>query len=170
MFLNWDHDRDVILRTETYRLLCLCSMSDKLKVTSASDKWLPEKKFRHRNSVLTDLFKISHIETVYHIFIAVLLIFALNTILSDVVEKGGLVQVYHFELLVWTFKGFFSVIHCWITMFLSTSLFVYLAFIMWASKRRPVPRFTNFDLAFVILYVIYQVSHEVIEMLFHTLT
>uniref|UniRef100_A0A0R3W886 O-acyltransferase n=1 Tax=Taenia asiatica TaxID=60517 RepID=A0A0R3W886_TAEAS len=142
------------------------NMSDRLRATSESDKWLPEKKFRHRNSVLTDLFKISHIETVYHIFIAVLLIFALNTILSDVVEKGGLVHVYHFELLVWTFKGFFSVIHCWTTMFLSTCLFVYLAFILWASKRRPVPRFTSFDFAFGILYIIYQVAFIILPVVF----
>ncbi|KAH9282088.1 Sterol O-acyltransferase 1 [Echinococcus granulosus] len=142
------------------------NMSDKLRVTSGSDKWLPEKNFCHRNSVLTDLFKISHIETVYHIFIAVLLIFALNTVLSDVVEKGGVVHVYHFELLVWTFKGFFNVFHCWITMFLSTSLFVYLAFIMWASKRKPVHKFTNFDFAFVILYVIYQVAFAILPVVF----
>ena len=134
------------------------SMEDKSGVELGSKKWLPEKKFVHRNSVLTDLFKISHIETVYNIFAATLLIFALNTILSDIVEKGGLVHVYHFELFVWTFKGLFSVFHCWLMMFLSTCLLVYLTFIFWASKRKPVPKLTRFDVFFILVYIAYQVS------------
>lgn len=132
-------------------------MSDKTRMTSNQDKWLPEKRFRHRNSVLTDLLKISHIETVYHIFVAVLIIFMFNTILSDVVEKGGLVHVYHFEIVKWTFTGLVKAIHCWIMMFLSTSLFVYMTFITWASKRTPVKRITKFDMLFAVIYLLYQV-------------
>lgn len=135
------------------------SMPDMPRLTPKSDKWLPEKKFRHRNSILTDLFKISHIETVRHVFVAALLMFALNSILSDVVEKGGLVHVYHFEVVMGCFMGLFSAFHCWIMMFLSTSLVVYMAFTTWASKRRPINKITNFDVAFATLYVVYQVTH-----------
>lgn len=123
----------------------------------ASGRWLPEKIFFHRNSVLTDLFKVSHIETVYHIFVATLLIFALNTIFSDIVEKGGLVHVYHIELVVWIFKGLFNVFHCWVMMFLFTCLLIYVAFMFWATKRKPVSKLTNFDVFFILIYITYQV-------------
>lgn len=131
-------------------------MSDKSK-SPKNEIWLPEKKYVHRNSVLTDLFKISHIETVYHIFVAILLIFCVNTILSDVVEIGGLVHIYHLELFVWLFKGIYSVINCWIVMFTCTSLVVYVIFMLWATNRKPVPTMTCFDKCFVILYLVYLV-------------
>ncbi|KAM7536287.1 hypothetical protein Aperf_G00000083663 [Anoplocephala perfoliata] len=133
-------------------------MSDKAQLLSKSDKWLPEKKFHHRNSVLTDLFKNSHIKSVQNIFIAVLLIFALNTILYDVVEKGNLAHVYHFNTVTWCFTGLFSAFQCWLMMFLSTSLLVYMAFITWASNRRPVSKSTNFDRIFATLYIAYQMA------------
>ncbi|KAM3176779.1 hypothetical protein ACTXT7_005795 [Hymenolepis weldensis] len=133
------------------------NMFDKPRITSDSDKWLPEKKFRHRNSVLTDLLKISHIETVYHIFVAVLLIFTLNTILSDIVEKGGLVHVYHFEVVMWTFTGLFKATQCWIMMFLSTSLIVYVAFITWSAKRSPGNKITKFDILFAVTYTAFAI-------------
>ncbi|VDD82153.1 unnamed protein product [Mesocestoides corti] len=142
------------------------NMSDKQKIKSRSDNWLPEKKFVHRNSVLTDLFKISHIETVYHIFVAVLLIFTLNTVLSDVVEKGGLVHVYHVELFLWAFKGLFNVFHCWLIMFLCASLFVYLTFMVWATKRKPDSKCTAFDVAFLVLYIVFQTAFGVLPVVF----
>ncbi|XP_013392828.1 sterol O-acyltransferase 1-like [Lingula anatina] len=52
-----------------------------------------DKVFVPRNSVLTDLFEVSHIQTIYHIFIAILIVFSLNTIIHDVFEKGRFVQL-----------------------------------------------------------------------------
>jgi hypothetical protein len=49
---------------------------------------LPEKQFLARNSLLTDLFRIKHIRTIYHIFIAMLIILFLNTVIYDLVDTG----------------------------------------------------------------------------------
>ncbi|VDL95152.1 unnamed protein product [Schistocephalus solidus] len=131
-------------------------MSDKMHSSGSSDCWLPEKSFKHRNSVLTDLFKISHIRSVYHIFVAILIIFSLNTMLSDLVEKGGIVHTYHLELFVWVFRGLYDAFVCWLFMFTSTSLLVYVAFLIWSTCRSPTPTMNKLDWFFIILYILYQ--------------
>ncbi|VDO06353.1 unnamed protein product [Rodentolepis nana] len=141
-------------------------MHDKPRIVSDSSKWLPEKKFRHRNSVLTDLLKIPHIETLYHIFVAVLLIFTLNTLLSDIVETGSVAHIYHLEIVMWTFTGLFKAFHCWFMMFLSTSLVVYMTFTIWSTKRSQVSKITKFDILFAVIYVIYQIAFVVLPALF----
>lgn len=49
---------------------------------------LPEKEFIHRNSLLTDLFEVKHIKTIYDIFIVMLIILMLNTLVHDFVAEG----------------------------------------------------------------------------------
>jgi hypothetical protein len=47
-----------------------------------------EKVFEHRESLLTELFKISHIRTVRHIFISILIILCFQIIVLDLVTIG----------------------------------------------------------------------------------
>jgi sterol O-acyltransferase len=49
---------------------------------------LAEKEYMPRNSLLTDLFEVKHIQTIYNIFIATLLILFINTAVYDLVVAG----------------------------------------------------------------------------------
>lgn len=49
---------------------------------------LPEKQFQPRNSLLTDLFEIKHINTIYHIFIVIFNLLLMNVFVSDFVDTG----------------------------------------------------------------------------------
>ncbi|KAJ4445354.1 hypothetical protein ANN_07159 [Periplaneta americana] len=53
------------------------------------DGVLPEKQFMARNSLLTDLFEIKHIQTIYNIFIVILIILFINTAVYDLVIAGN---------------------------------------------------------------------------------
>lgn len=50
---------------------------------------LPEKKFQPRNALLTDLFEIKHIKTIYHIFIVIFNLLLLNVCISDFADTGA---------------------------------------------------------------------------------
>ena len=69
---------------------------------------LPEKEFIVRNSLLTDLFEINHIQTIYHIFIAILILLLLNTMVEDIVDKGRIDL--EFTLILWAFGNFQTVL------------------------------------------------------------
>lgn len=56
---------------------------------SSKEGSLPDKQFLMRNSLLTDLFKIKHIKTIYHIFIVILIILFINTAIYDIVDTGS---------------------------------------------------------------------------------
>lgn len=49
---------------------------------------LPEKEFVACNSMLTDLFEVKHIRTIYNIFIVILIMLLLNTLVHDLVAYG----------------------------------------------------------------------------------
>ena len=93
---------------------------------------LPEKEFVNRRSVLTELLESSHIRTIYHIFVAILIVFSLHTIVFDLVDQGRLVL--DFELLWWAFGQFPIVMWLWACMKLSTIL-VFPLFQYWANSR-----------------------------------
>lgn len=73
---------------------------------------LAEKEFLARNSLLTDLFEVKHIKTIYHIFVVILIIMFLNTVVHDFVDRGsinlGLRPIaagfgkFHIALLLWS--------------------------------------------------------------------
>ena len=46
------------------------------------------KVFKPRQSVLTGLLEVSHIRTIYNIFVAILIVFSLNTLVYDYIEHG----------------------------------------------------------------------------------
>ncbi|VEL27813.1 unnamed protein product [Protopolystoma xenopodis] len=101
-------------------------------------KCLPEKQFFLRDSILTDLFHVSHIRSVYHIFVAIMIIFFLNTTMNDFLEKGGVVHTYHFELFVWVFGGVRDVLFAWFLMQITTLLVPYTGFSAWLILREQV--------------------------------
>jgi len=97
---------------------------------------LPEKEYATRNSLLTDLFEIIHIQTIYHIFIATLIILFLSTVLEDIVQTGSI--NFDFELIQWALGDFEAVVMTWIGMMLSTLLIVYPAFYCWSKYRNLI--------------------------------
>lgn len=89
---------------------------------------LPEKLFQPRNALLTDLFEIKHIKTIYHIFIVIFNLLLLNVFISDFAATGriniglgpiitGFGGINH-ALLIWsgmqlTIFGIFPVFKLW---------------------------------------------------------
>ncbi|XP_044072685.1 sterol O-acyltransferase 2 isoform X2 [Siniperca chuatsi] len=72
------------------------------KPLSRSQRMDGGKVFMDRPSLLDELFEISHIRTIYHMFIAVLLIFCLSTLAVDYIDQGRLVL--EFDLLFFPSK------------------------------------------------------------------
>lgn len=74
---------------------------------------LPEKEFIARHSLLTDLFEINHIQTIYHIFIAILILLFMNTVVEDIFDKGRIDL--EFALILWAFGDFQTVLVTWVS-------------------------------------------------------
>ncbi|GAA54866.1 sterol O-acyltransferase [Clonorchis sinensis] len=129
-------------------------------------KELSEKVFRQRESVLTELFELSHIRTVYHMFVAVLVLFSLNIICHDLF--GGSTGEYndHVTFFQYAFGGFREVILFWLGM-LATTLFVpFLGFLVWCTCRPAVSNPVIFDWIMLVCYVIYQIAFMIIPVQF----
>ncbi|CAG2065165.1 unnamed protein product, partial [Timema podura] len=93
---------------------------------------LSDKQFLPRNSVLTDLFQIKHIRTIYNIFCVILIILFLNTAVYDLVTTGKLNL--GIELIVWNFTGLQTAVLIWLGM-MSTTIVLFCCFSLWATKR-----------------------------------
>lgn len=104
--------------------------SDRRK--ARKDGLLPEKEFLPRNSLLTDLFEIQHIKTIYNIFIVILIILFMSTAIHDIMETGTV----HLgiQTIIKAFGKMPIVIYTWIGMTASTFL-LYSSFAFWAHKR-----------------------------------
>ncbi|XP_012870972.1 PREDICTED: sterol O-acyltransferase 1 [Dipodomys ordii] len=87
--------------------------------------------FIARRSLLDELFEVDHIRTIYHMFIALLLIFILSTSVVDYIDEGRLVP--EFNLMSYAFGKFSTVIWTWCLMFLSTLSIPYFLFQHWAK-------------------------------------
>lgn len=114
---------------------------------------LPDKVFVARRSMLTELLEISHIKSIYHIFIAILIIFSLNTVIMDIIEKGSVGL--DFELIRWGLGGFPKVVTLWLCMQLSTLVVVYPVFYYWSLLRPEGPVGWR-DIVALIVYFLYQ--------------
>ncbi len=97
-----------------------------------------EKVFEHRESLLTELFKISHIRTLRHIFISILIIICIQILVFDYTTYGKLNL--DFELFTWSFKGFLveTMLCTWLPMKLSALVLVYYSFKFWATSRESI--------------------------------
>ncbi|KAF2905172.1 hypothetical protein ILUMI_00999 [Ignelater luminosus] len=93
---------------------------------------LPCKQFEARNSLLTDLYELKHVRTVYHIALATLIGLLLNSAAYDYLQKGEF--SFGFSLIRKGFVNFHFLIVIWLGMFLST-LPIYLGFKYWAVIR-----------------------------------
>ncbi|KAG8224224.1 hypothetical protein J437_LFUL002680 [Ladona fulva] len=93
---------------------------------------LMEKEFLPRNSLLTDLFEIKHIKTIYHIFMAILILLFVNAVVCDFAEYGKL--DFGLDLIFWNFNELRTVLMFWVGMMTST-LLLYSCFSNWANGR-----------------------------------
>ncbi|XP_045694441.1 sterol O-acyltransferase 1 [Phyllostomus hastatus] len=90
--------------------------------------------FVSRRSLLDELFEVDHIRTIYHMFIALLILFALSTLVVDYIDEGRLVL--EFSLMSYAFGQFPVVLSTWLAMFLSVLSVPYFIFQRWARGYR----------------------------------
>ncbi|XP_059923811.1 sterol O-acyltransferase 1 isoform X2 [Gadus macrocephalus] len=111
------------------------SMSDKerSKLRSIRPPHGEGKQFVNRRSLLDELFEVNHIRTIYHMFIALLILFILSTLVVDFIDEGRLVL--DFDLLVYVFGQFPLVVCTWIYMCVSASLVPFMLFQTWAQSQ-----------------------------------
>ncbi|XP_060552731.1 sterol O-acyltransferase 1-like [Ruditapes philippinarum] len=158
------HDENINLSFSTNRNTCCNAYKECHEYVKKKERGeLPDKEFVARRSVLTDLFEISHIRSIYHVFVAILIIFSINTILMDIVEKGSLGL--EFNLLTWGLGKFPKVVSLWLCMQFSTLIIVYPGFYGW-SVYRPEGKAGLFDYVGLALYVIYQSFFMVIPVVY----
>ncbi|XP_051933233.1 sterol O-acyltransferase 2 isoform X1 [Hippocampus zosterae] len=98
---------------------------------SRSHKMDDGKVFMDRASLLDELFMISHIRTIYHMFVAVLLIFCVSTLAVDYIDQGRLVL--EFDLLFYAFGKMGTVTWVWALMFVYSLLVPYYVLLFWAA-------------------------------------
>uniref|UniRef100_A0A3Q3XD59 O-acyltransferase n=1 Tax=Mola mola TaxID=94237 RepID=A0A3Q3XD59_MOLML len=89
------------------------------------------KHFVSRRSLL-ELFEVNHIRTIYHMFIALLILFILSTVVVDFIDEG---LVLDFDLLVYAFGQIPLVVCTWICMFLSVLLAPFPLFHLWSQTQ-----------------------------------
>ncbi|OXB53311.1 hypothetical protein ASZ78_014788, partial [Callipepla squamata] len=101
-----------------------------------------------------ELFEVSHIRTIYHMFIALLIVFILSTLLVDFIDEGRLVL--GFDLLVYVF-GKFPVVFCtWLCMFCATVIIPYSLFFQWAQGYRSSSHRVIYSLFYGTLFTLFQ--------------
>ncbi|KAK4881095.1 hypothetical protein RN001_004414 [Aquatica leii] len=117
---------------------------------------LPNKQFMSRNSLLTDLLEIKHIQTIYHMFVAILFGLFVNSTVYDLIHTGQTKM--GFALIIKEFANIRSALYIWIGMFLSTCC-TYVIFSLWATVRTQLfPKSLQqrlWDKMFVVLYINY---------------
>lgn len=108
------------------------------KQTSDTQRLDGGKVFMDRASLLDELFEINHIRTIYHMFIAVLLIFFFSTLIIDYIDQGRLVL--EFELLFYAFGQPGTVFWAWTIMFGYTLLVPFYTLRFWGSLYHKFPQ------------------------------
>lgn len=109
------------------------NMTTKMYKKSEDPNGLPDRIYTTRNSLLTEMFKISHIGTIRNIFISGMMMLALQVMVNDLMEKGSIDL--DFNLIRWAFGQFTVVLYTWIYMKFSTTCLVYYAFHYWSNTR-----------------------------------
>ncbi|XP_078713688.1 sterol O-acyltransferase 1 isoform X3 [Lampetra fluviatilis] len=118
---------------------------------------LPEKGklFLPRPSVLDELFEINHVRTIYHMFIAVLMLFVISTVAVDFIDQGRLVL--DFDLLVFAFGQLPTALWAWLCMFLGTLLVPYWLLCRWGTGYQAVHWHGLYTAYYGLLYFTFQV-------------
>ncbi|XP_011695297.1 PREDICTED: sterol O-acyltransferase 1-like isoform X2 [Wasmannia auropunctata] len=128
------------------------------KRSSGKKDTLPEKEFLERDSLLTDLFKIPHIRTVYNLFVMILIILLFKILASDIMESGT-IRV-STDTILYSFEKFPTCIYIW-SLMQASILGVYVAFNLWAYQRlRFLPKsFIRkfWDYGWLTVFMLYQI-------------
>ncbi|XP_056093571.1 sterol O-acyltransferase 2 [Rhinichthys klamathensis goyatoka] len=90
------------------------------------------KVFIARCSLLDELFEISHIRTIYHMFIAALFLFIMSTLAVDYIDQGRLVL--DFDLFYYAFGQLSTVVWAWTLMLSYTLLGPYHVLRVWGER------------------------------------
>ncbi|KAJ7992824.1 hypothetical protein DPEC_G00266010 [Dallia pectoralis] len=112
------------------------------------------KHFVARRSLLDELFEVNHIRTIYHMFIALLILFILSTLVVDFIDEGRLVL--DFDLLVYAFGQLPLVVITWLCMFLSVLVVPYSLFHTWASHNHESSPTSPCSVVLGSLFLLYQ--------------
>ncbi|XP_078390647.1 sterol O-acyltransferase 2-like isoform X3 [Cetorhinus maximus] len=109
------------------------------------------KTFVNRRSMLDELFESPHIRTIYHMFIALLIVFVVSTMAVEFIDEGRLIL--EFDLLVFAFGRFPTVLVIWCCLFLYTLIIPYKALNLWGSNYHQVryPRLYTLTLGLLIV-------------------
>lgn len=102
------------------------------RTKSTRENTLPTKQFLQRNSLLTDLYEIKHIRTLYNLFVATLIILLIHTAVYDIRHTGS--PNLGIDTVRAGFAKFPVVLYVWSLMKISV-LGVYAAFYCWATRR-----------------------------------
>ncbi|XP_044143069.1 sterol O-acyltransferase 2-like [Bufo gargarizans] len=89
------------------------------------------KVFLHQASILDELMEVEHFQTIYHMFVAALLVFVISTVAVDIIDQGRLVL--EFDLLFYSFGQFGTVVWSWICLFIYSLLVPYKVLSFWGS-------------------------------------
>ncbi|GAV02743.1 hypothetical protein RvY_13270 [Ramazzottius varieornatus] len=122
------------------------------------------KEFKARPSVLTELFEIPHIQTIQYVFIAILILFAVNSVLQDLLSYGTIGVDFH--IWTWAFGKFTYVLTFWMGMQLTALLGVYASLQYWATSRLTSKSQNLYDYVWLGLYIAYQLSFAAIPLSF----
>ncbi|CAF2996933.1 unnamed protein product [Rotaria sp. Silwood2] len=102
--------------------------SSELLIINSSYRQITESRiFIPRNSLLTDLFQISHIRGLRSVFVAILIILVIQVSINDIIENGSLI----FEC----FADLHVALFIWLIMQLSTAIIVFMGFYSWTKNR-----------------------------------
>ncbi|XP_044533025.1 sterol O-acyltransferase 1 [Gracilinanus agilis] len=113
------------------------------------------KLFVIRRSLLDELFEVDHIRTIYHMFIALLILFILSTVVVDYIDEGRLVL--EFGLLSYAFGKLPHVVLIWLYMFLATLIIPYVLLEYWAKGYTKSSRPFFYSFCYGMLFMFFQI-------------
>ncbi|PAA60936.1 hypothetical protein BOX15_Mlig015400g1, partial [Macrostomum lignano] len=122
---------------------------------------LPEKEFRQRCSLLTELFELSHFRTLQNVFIALMSLYGLSTLICDTMDGKSLVDTLSLPLLRWAFGRLPDAIAIWMAMHAAVLLAAYPAYHHYAAAP-PVSR--RWRLAWLASYIAFQLGFLVLPL------
>ncbi|XP_054976313.1 sterol O-acyltransferase 1 [Sorex araneus] len=114
------------------------------------------KVFVVRRSLLDELLEVDHIRTIYHMFIALLILFILSTLAVDYIDQGRLVL--EFNMLTFAFTKSSVALWTWWAMFLGTLVVPYTLLLQWAKGYRASSFPSIRSLLFGLLFMAFQVG------------
>ncbi|GIY95936.1 sterol O-acyltransferase 1 [Caerostris extrusa] len=100
------------------------------KQNASKKSSLPTKVFVHRNSVLTDLMEVNHLQTVYNISVAFVMLLLLNSVMYYIVLRD-------MKLIGWAAANVQLFIKCWISYHVLAFLVLY-GFKTWIRVRNKI--------------------------------